>query len=181
MNAARASGDKRDKARCRTVGHALESNSTVGFPGWTFDLDRYHYPGLAVGFPPVHAKFFATDESLINFDRTHKDIAAVTYRAPLELMQPSPRRLIAPEPELPLQTFSASTRLLCRNPPHGTQPFSKRFTRPMKECPACRRYLSAAITALHQTVLEQPIITGTTYWANEAFRPTHFNQVAQTR
>ena len=98
--AARGDGllDKRLETVGRGVGdppHADPADPLTGF----LDCDRNQ--GLLFGLSTPDALLEATQIRLVDFDVARQPIAPRPHHGPTRLVQPRPRRLVAPEPEDP--------------------------------------------------------------------------------
>ena len=89
-------------------------------------LCRHDDNGLVLGLTPGLSLFRAADVSLIDLDLTGEAIAARADHGTAQLVQPSPRRLVAAQAEHPLQAQRADAVLLAGDEPHGEKPHPQR-------------------------------------------------------
>lgn len=102
------------------------------------------------------------------------------HRSP-ELVQPGPGRLVAAQPQHPLQSEGTGPVLLARQPVHGAKPIHQRLTRVLEDRARRHRRLATTRLALHEHGSHGPEMTAATARALEALRPSQPVQVVPTR
>lgn len=97
-------------------------------------------------------------------------------------MQPGPCRLIAAEPQFPLEPKRADAVLLAGDEPHGQEPRPQRLTGSLEDRPGSQRGLSAADPTSQPTARHCPwLLRRTAMGADEPAGPTQTADVAPAR
>ena len=92
-------------------------------------------------------------------------------------LQPSPRRVVTPQAQHPLQSDGAGPVLLTGDCPHRSKPNRERFTGALKNCPRGDRALVLANRALPQQRAHRPSFPLATPRALKAIRPPQPDQI----
>jgi hypothetical protein len=144
------------------------------------NLHSNGYNRLLFGFTAANARLFSANIGFIDLDLSGKAIAIRTHHRVSHLMQPSPRRLIAAEPNHPLKAECITPVLLARYMPHRLKPRTKRFSTTFKKRTRSHRRLTLTNSASKQSPARQPCVASATVGTSESFRPTQPSQEFDT-
>jgi hypothetical protein len=124
--------DEGKQAVCRDIPDMLKADAAE--PPAIL-LGCYGDDGLALGFSASRARFRAANIGFVNLNSTGQQVPTrPNYRA-AQLVQPSPRGLVAAEPQLPLQAERADSVLLAGNEPHRQEPYPQRLAGTLEDRP----------------------------------------------
>ena len=156
------------------IGHPPQPNSTnslaVGFGG-------NHKQGLVLRQAAYHPFFLAAPVGLVDLDQAMKTIPARSNHRSPQLVQQSPSRLVAAQPENPLQPKSTDTVLLGSDMPHRPEPGRQRKMTVLEDRTGSHRNLAAALPTEPQATLHRPSRSPAAPWADEPIGPTKGKQV----
>jgi hypothetical protein len=136
-----------------------------------------------VPYPPRHARVFPAflpRHRFLHFDHTRQPIAAWSHHGPTQLMQPSPRRFIAAQPQDALQPFRAGSVLLAGYPPDRPKPRHQRRARSRKNGPHLDRHLILAPRAVEQRSFRGPTLRTATAWTDKPLGPAQLKKIVRT-
>ena len=138
--------------------------------------------GLALDLSAPFVLFRAADVGFVDLDRAAECVATRPNHGAAQLVQPGPGRLVAAEPEHPLQPERADAVLLAGNEPHGHEPGSERLARALENGAGGERRARVTAAAAQQIVRHRPrLVAHTAMRADEALRPAQASNVLSTR
>ena len=169
--------NSRDKTLPRRIPHLLKTNTSKFL---ALVLDRYNNQCLPRRSSTSFARLFTPNIHFVNLDNTRQSIPARSHHRVPQSMQPQPRRMIASQPQEPLQPHCADTVLLIGYVPHRPKPSTKWLSGVFKDRTGRNRYLKVALTTPVQPPLGFPILPMTTTGALKSVRPSQFKKVLPT-
>jgi len=160
------------------IRHSAQTNSSkalsVFFCG---DSDQ----GFALRITALGPGRRAADESFVHFDGSLQALASRANHAPAQLVEPTPRRLIAPQSKDSLHTQGAGSGLLARHQPSGPKPNLQRQVSSLEDGARSHGGLPAAILAGPAMPQIQPAHRSLAKRTNKATGPTQMGQVLTAR
>lgn len=144
-------------------------------------FDGYSDKRLAFCSATTFAGLFPSNVGFVHFDETTEAITPRADHGPAHLVQPGPRRLIAPESEYPFQAQRAGAVLLTRHPPEGSKPHRQGFVGVLKDRSCDDRYLVTARRTLVQRRTDRVGFHVPTPRTAKALRPPQPCKVVSTR
>jgi hypothetical protein len=130
---------------------------------------------------PDQARFFSTPIGLINFHDTRQTVTSRPNHRPAQLMHHHPRRLVTPQPQNTLQSYSADAVLLAGHLPDGAEPDRQREMAVLKHSPGSNRHLVAAMATEPAVASDSPSFGCRAARTNPTTRPTQCRQVLDAR
>jgi hypothetical protein len=140
-------------------------------------LDRQQHPSFPSGSPTPLARLFAAQITLLRFDDTFQAVPPRTNHRPAQLVQPSPRRLVAPQPQQPLDGQGARPVLLVRHLPPRAKPPRQRQAAALQDRSDRPRGRSSASSAKPPSTAHPPCLRATAGRAPESVRPSPLLQI----
>ena len=166
--------EKRDQSGRGSIGNVAQPNAAD--PAAVF-LGCHHDQRLANHLPAQHARLFAAQKALIDFDYASQPLAAGPDHGPTQLMQTRPCCLIAAPAQNTLQRDGAYPVLLAGQPPHRAKPHSQRCSTVLKHGPGGRRHLIPTTGALNPARLQRPALDGAATRTTESVRKTKLKKI----
>ena len=162
-----------DEGKKAVRGHVLNAPKADPADAATPLLGRHRDDGLCFGFPAPLSLFGAADIGFVNLDSAGEAIpTGPDHRSP-QLVEPGPRRLVAAEPEHPLQTQGADAVLLTGDEPHRQEPHAQRLARPLEHGARRQGRLPLASPTVQQSPRRHPRLSSpSAVWASKPVRPT---------
>ena len=162
-----------DEGKKAVRGHVLNAPKADPADAATPLLGRHRDDGLCFGFPAPLSLFGAADIGFVNLDSAGEAIpTGPDHRSP-QLVEPGPRRLVAAEPEHPLQTQGADAVFLTGDEPHRQEPHAQRLARPLKHGARRQGRLPLASPTVQQSPRRHPRLSSpSAVWASKPVRPT---------
>ena len=118
---------------------------------------------------------------LVHLDVARQPVPARPNHRSAELVQPRPRRLVAPQAQGSLQPQGAHPTLLVGDPPHRPKPRRQRGSGVLKNRPRRHRGLVGAARALPPPLPDAPRLGPVTPRAPKSLRPPELFQIRPTR
>ena len=138
----------------------------------TVFLCRDHDDGFLLDRAATLALFRASDVGFVDLNLAGKAIPIRPYHRSAQLVQPSPSRFVAAQPQHPLQAQGADTILLAGYEPHRKKPYAQRLSGVMEHRASSQRSLRIARFAHQHTARRHPRLPeNPTTPANESVRP----------
>jgi hypothetical protein len=146
------------------------------------DLHRRHHSRLAKSLAASHAILRTADRRFVYLDLSSQTLSPrPDHRAP-KLVQPRPRRLVAPQAQLPLEALRRDPRVLAGHQEHRLEPQPQRPSGPMEDSARGHRGLVPAAGAFEETTPGQPPRpTLATPWTAKPVRPPLPDQIRVAR
>jgi len=135
--------------------------------------------GLLFGLSARHPLLDPAQVRLVDFDGTRQPIAPRPHHRPPQLVQPSPRRLVAAQPQDLLEPLGARPGLLAGHPPPSAEPRGQRGPGVLKDRAGRHRGLSSAGRAVKERrpYPYRPGLRLAAGWAPEPLRPLQLDQI----
>ena len=129
-------------ADCTAETSGIRRNRTRPKPRPSFStaITTMALPAVSLPLAPSSG---ASDIGFVNLDLSMEAIAAGANHCPAQLVQPSPGRLVAAQPQHTLQTERADAVLLAGDEPHRKEPRPKWFAGVLEDRAGRQRHLSA--------------------------------------
>ena len=141
------------------------------------DLRGDHHQGLVAQASAAPSGLDSPYVRLVHLDLAGKRVPTGPNHGASELLEASPSRPIAPEPEQPLQSKGADPVLLVGEPPHGAEPGPQGKVAPMKDRPGRDGGLVSALAAHQEGSFRCPSARCSTPGAAKPCRPAQLNQI----
>lgn len=164
---------KRMQTMRRGILNSLHSSPTDFSP---ILLCCNNYQRVLLRFSTTCTFFQASNIGFIHFDPPRKSVTSGSDHRSPQLVQPSPRSLIATQFKNPLQTQSACTILLSGYPPNCSEPHSQRFMSVLKNCSGYYRRPVSTSRTLKQSRPYRPSLFMSTTWTMKAIRPAQLKK-----
>ena len=162
-----------DEGEQAVRGHVLDASQADAADAATALLGRHRNNSLGLGLPAPFALFGATDVGFIDLDAAGEAIAARPDHRPTQLVEPGPGRLVAAQPEHPLQAQGADAVLLAGDEPHRQEPHPQRLACVLKHRAGRQRCAPTTTPAPQQPIRHRPRLPDhAAVRAGEAIRPT---------
>ena len=126
---------------------------------------------------PANALLFAAPVRLVHFHHSGEAIPARSHHGAPQFMQPSPRGVVTPQAQHPLESDSAGAVLLAGDCPHRPEPNRERFARVLEDCPGRHRALVSATRTLQQHPAHRPGLPPTAPRTPKTIRPPQPDQI----
>jgi len=160
------------------VWNVSQSNSSE--PIRCVDLHGDRYDGLLLGLSATCTFFKTSDIGLIDLHKTVEFFATRPNHRPSHLVEPRPCRLIAAKPQDPLKSQRTGTKLLISYMPHRTEPQTKGFRGPLKNCTGGWRSLTLTSRTPKLASTCRPRLLSATPGASKPITPSQTTQVLET-
>src|SRR5450759_1023132 len=165
---------ERHQALGRSIGDAPHANAPD--PVSIF-LRRNNNQRLVLDLPPANVRLLAAPVGLVHLHYSRETVPARSHHGPPKFMEPSPRGIVTPQAQHPLQPYSAGTVFLAGDCPHRTEPNRQWFTGVLKDRPCRHRTLIAATCTLQQHHAYWPSLPPTTPRTPKPIRPPQPDQI----
>src|ERR1035441_3029082 len=140
-------------------------------------LRSNHNQRLASRLTSPNALLFATPVCLVHFHHSGEAVPPRPHHGTPQFMQPSPRGVVAPQAQNPLEADSAGTVLLAGDCPHRPKPNRQRFACVLENCSGCHRTLIPATCTLPQQPTHRPVLPSATTRATKTIRPPQPHEI----
>ena len=139
------------------------------------------YQRLLLRLPSSDPLPRSTQVSLVHLHSPRQSVTPGADHGPPQLVQPSPRGLVASQPEDPLHPQGAGACLQGRYPPHHSGPHDQGLTRTVEDGPGYHRRLVRTTCALNQHPAYAPPFRVPAPGTQVAVRPAQLEEVIQAR
>ena len=144
-------------------------------------LSSNSYQRLFLHLPPANPLLRSAQVRLIHLNSARQPVTPGADHGSPQLVQPSPRRLVASQPKDPLHPQSAGACLQGCDPPHHPEPHDQRLTRTVEDRSGRHGRLVRTTCALDQHLAYAPPFRVSAPGTHVASRPAQLEQVVHAR
>ena len=123
------------------------------------------------------ALFGSSDKGLVDLDVPLETVASRGNHGATQLVQPSPRGLVASETKDSLNRHRTGPGFRPGQIPHRPKPRAQRFARTLEDRPGPPRALITAVPAHYQSTLRRPALLSAASATNKTLRPPKAQQI----
>ena len=167
--------DKRYQIRSSHTCHPFHPNPPEAFRRVNLHRNCNNCLRLRISSSP--SLFFPADIAFIDLDNTAQAFTAWPHHCASQLVQPSPRRLIAAEAEDTLKPQRTGAVLLTRYIPHGAEPSDQGQTGVLKNCSGSNGDLPSTSGTQPESSGRRPSLSRAALGTNESLRPPQGSQI----
>ena len=159
-------------------GHVFDTLKADATNTTTIFLSRNGNNLLGLDFSSSLPFLGAADIGFVNLDYAKKAISSWPHHRPAQFVEPSPSRLIAAQPEYPLQAQGADTVLLAGDEPHCQKPHPQWLAGVLKNRARCQGSFTLTNPTLENPARSRPRFSCCpTTTANEPVWPTEATNI----